>query len=168
MTSSTTTMTSVARRALVLQRELHLASDRRVHACNTAQSCQRVHFVWPDPTQPISWLTQPNPTHYKWENLDPTRPNPTQPMGQPNPWTTLTQPTCTRIWKVATVMAANGRIAAAQIITSYSPAGNATVHSRPIHASFWSRESFTLCGTVKWVLAYGLSNNNNSGGGCGW
>jgi len=25
------------------------------------QNCPRVHFVWPDPTQPISWLTQPNP-----------------------------------------------------------------------------------------------------------
>jgi len=23
------------------------------------QSCPWVHFVWPDPTQPISWLTQP-------------------------------------------------------------------------------------------------------------
>jgi len=32
--------------------------------------------AWPDPTQPISWLTQPNPTHYKWKNLDPIRPNP--------------------------------------------------------------------------------------------
>jgi len=25
------------------------------------QSCPWVHCVWPDPTQPISWLTQPNP-----------------------------------------------------------------------------------------------------------
>jgi len=39
------------------------------------QSCPWVHFVWPDPTQPISWLTQPNSTHYKWKKLDPTRPN---------------------------------------------------------------------------------------------
>ena len=28
-----------------------------------------------DPTQPISWLTQPNTTHYKWKNLDPTQPS---------------------------------------------------------------------------------------------
>ena len=42
------------------------------------QSCPWVHFVLPDPTQPISWLTQPNPTHYQWKNLDPTRPNPIQ------------------------------------------------------------------------------------------
>ena len=34
-----------------------------------------VHFVWPDPTPPISWLTQRNPTHYKWKNLDPIQPN---------------------------------------------------------------------------------------------
>ena len=38
-------------------------------------SCPWVHFVWPDPTQPISWPTQPNPTHYKWKTLDATRPN---------------------------------------------------------------------------------------------
>ena len=30
----------------------------------SAQSCPWVHFVWP------------NPTHYKWKKLDPTRPNP--------------------------------------------------------------------------------------------
>jgi len=35
-------------------------------------------LVWLDPTQPISWLTQPNPTHCKWENLYPTRNNPIQ------------------------------------------------------------------------------------------
>ena len=45
---------------------------------HTYQSCPWVHFVWPDPTQPISWLTQPNPTHYKWKTLDPTRLNPIQ------------------------------------------------------------------------------------------
>ena len=106
--------------------------------CN--QRCPWVHFMWPDPTQPVSWLTQPNttnkgayglvvtyfihrtylvllvnealtylcslliiihilvlllqwtkpnPTHQKLKNFDPTRPNTTQPMGQPNPWTTL-------------------------------------------------------------------------------
>ena len=43
-----------------------------------SQSCPWVHFVSPDPTQPISWLTQPDPTHYKWKNLDPTRPNAVQ------------------------------------------------------------------------------------------
>jgi len=26
------------------------------------QSCPWVHFMWPNPTQPIDWLTQPNPT----------------------------------------------------------------------------------------------------------
>jgi len=35
--------------------------------------------------------TKPNPTNQKLKNLDPTRPNPTQPMGQPNPWTTLSK-----------------------------------------------------------------------------
>ena len=35
--------------------------------------------------------TQPNPTHRKLKNLDPTRPNPTQPMDWPNPWTTLSE-----------------------------------------------------------------------------
>jgi len=39
------------------------------------KSCPWIHFVRPDRTQPISWLTQPNPTHYKWNNLDPTRPD---------------------------------------------------------------------------------------------
>jgi len=39
------------------------------------QSCPWIHFVWTDPTQPISWLTQPDPT-------------------QPNPWTTLLCPDC--------------------------------------------------------------------------
>jgi len=42
------------------------------------QSCLWVYFVWSDPTQPISWLNQPNPTHYKPENLDPCWPNPIQ------------------------------------------------------------------------------------------
>jgi len=30
-----------------------------------------------------------DPTHEKLKNVDPTRTNPTQPMGQPNLWTTL-------------------------------------------------------------------------------
>jgi len=37
----------------------------------------------------LSYWTQPNPTHQKLKNLDPTKSNPTQPMGQPNPWITL-------------------------------------------------------------------------------
>ena len=41
-----------------------------------SQSCPWDHFVWPDPTQHISWLTQPNPLQV--ENLDPIRPNPIQ------------------------------------------------------------------------------------------
>jgi len=45
-----------------------------VRVSKIEQSCPWVHFVWPDPTRLISWLTQPNPT---------------QPMGQANPWTTL-------------------------------------------------------------------------------
>jgi len=31
----------------------------------------------------------PNATNQKLKNLDPTLPNPTKPMGQPNPWTTM-------------------------------------------------------------------------------
>ena len=27
----------------------------------SSQSCPWVHFGWSDPTQPVSWLTQPNP-----------------------------------------------------------------------------------------------------------
>jgi len=38
-----------------------------------AHSCPLVHFVRPDPTQPI------NQTSYKWKDLAPTRPNPIQP-----------------------------------------------------------------------------------------
>jgi len=30
-----------------------------------------------DPIQPNPSADWPNPIHYKWENLDPTRPNPT-------------------------------------------------------------------------------------------
>jgi len=42
-----------------------------------AQRCRVVHgSILCDPTQPISWLTQPSPTHYNWKNLDPIRPNP--------------------------------------------------------------------------------------------
>jgi len=65
------------------------------------QSCPWVHFMWPNPTQPIDWLThrhvcvcvcvcvcdvqyglhaltQLNTTQLKFKNLDPTQPNPTQ------------------------------------------------------------------------------------------
>ena len=31
-----------------------------------------------------------------------------------------------------------------------------------------STQPSALCGTVKWASAYGLSNNNNGDGGCGW
>ena len=31
-----------------------------------------------NPTHQLTDPTQPNPTHYKWNNLDPTRPNPIQ------------------------------------------------------------------------------------------
>jgi len=37
------------------------------------QSCPRVYFVWPDPTQPVSWLTQPKPLQ-----LEKFGPNPIQ------------------------------------------------------------------------------------------
>jgi len=43
------------------------------------QSCPWVHFVWPNPTQPISWLTQPNPLQVEKIGPNPTQPNPTQP-----------------------------------------------------------------------------------------
>jgi len=42
-----------------------------------AQSCPRVHFVWPNPTQPISWLTQPNPLQLEKFGRNPTQPNTT-------------------------------------------------------------------------------------------
>ena len=45
-----------------------------VYGCVPAfQSCPRVYFVWPDPTQPVSWLTQPNPLQ-----LEKFGPNPIQ------------------------------------------------------------------------------------------
>ena len=31
-----------------------------------------------------------------------------------------------------------------------------------------STQPYTVCGTVKCVSAYGLSDNDNSDGGCGW
>jgi len=40
-----------------------------------AVSCPWVHFVWPDPTQPSSWLTQPNPLHVEKFGPDPTQTN---------------------------------------------------------------------------------------------
>ena len=56
---------------------IQIAIPRQATVTNhVSQSCPRVHFVWLDPTQPINWLTQPNPTH-KWENLDTTQPNTT-------------------------------------------------------------------------------------------
>jgi len=35
-------------------------------------------------------------------------------------------------------------------------------------APLGSTQPSTLCGMVEWVSAYGLSNNNNGDGGCGW
>jgi len=52
------------------------------------QSCPWVHFVWPDQTQPIIWLTQPNPTHYTWKKFGP---KPTQPTTT-NKFNCLVQP----------------------------------------------------------------------------
>jgi len=40
----------------------------------SSQSCRWVHFLWRDPTRPIIWLTQPNPTQCKSKNLDPAQP----------------------------------------------------------------------------------------------
>jgi len=42
----------------------------------------------------LSYSTQLNPSHGKLQNLDPTRPNPTQPAGRPNPWATLEPQLC--------------------------------------------------------------------------
>jgi len=39
--------------------ECYMCSVRCVMAL---QSCPWVHFMWPNPTQPIDWLTQPKPT----------------------------------------------------------------------------------------------------------
>ena len=55
-----------------------MSTATTVSVADPAHSCPWVHFMWPDPTRPISWLTQPNSTHYKWKNLDPTRSNPIQ------------------------------------------------------------------------------------------
>ena len=41
------------------------------------QSCPWVHFVWPNPTQPTSWLTQPNPLQVEKFGPNPTQPNTT-------------------------------------------------------------------------------------------
>ena len=50
-------------------RWLKYTSQGRVRSHPTAagevrQSCPCVSLVWPDPTQPISWLAQPDPTQY--------------------------------------------------------------------------------------------------------
>jgi len=57
--------------------ERHRVIYRVVTAVHDEQTqrCPRVHFVWPDQTQPISWLTQPN---------------------QPNPWV---NPTHGQLWR---------------------------------------------------------------------
>ena len=41
------------------------------------RSCPWVHFVWPNPIQPISWLTQPNPLKAEKFGLNLTQPNTT-------------------------------------------------------------------------------------------
>ena len=44
----------------------------------TDQSCPCVHFVWPNPTQPINWLTQHNPTQPTTSGKIWTHPDPNQ------------------------------------------------------------------------------------------
>ena len=39
---------------------------------------------------------------------------------------------------------------------------------RTFTAVLKSTHPSTVRGTVKWISAYGLSNNNNGDGGCGW
>ena len=48
-------------------------------------------------------MTQPNPLKTQISDPFPTQPNPTQPAGQPNPWTTLRRTTkfdvVTHMWR---------------------------------------------------------------------
>jgi len=49
---------------------------QRTLVMSLSQSCAWVHSVWPDPTQPISWLTQPtNPIQVEKFGPNPTHPN---------------------------------------------------------------------------------------------
>jgi len=47
-------------------------------AKSNSECCSRVRYPWSDPTQPINGVTQYDPTHRKFKNLDPARPNLTQ------------------------------------------------------------------------------------------
>ena len=53
----------------------YIDTERELRSENRSES-SRVHFMWPDPTQPISWLTQPNPLYTSgkiWTQPDPTQ-----------------------------------------------------------------------------------------------
>jgi len=59
------------------------------------QSCPGFHFRWHDPTQPINWVTQPNPST-EWPNQTHQLSDPTKPINwvtQPNPSTEWPNPT---------------------------------------------------------------------------
>jgi len=56
-------------------RPAHTEKPRADSHC--IQSCPSVHSVWPDPTQPISWLAQPNPLQVEKFGPNPTRPTTT-------------------------------------------------------------------------------------------
>ena len=68
-------------RSWVYSRMPNLALTYGEHRSHPNQSCPWVHFVWPDSTQPISWLTQPttqpNSLQLKKCGPNPTRPNTT-------------------------------------------------------------------------------------------
>jgi len=58
---------------------------RRLDNCENVADCENVEArvvhgsILCDPIQPNTSADWPNPTHYKWKNLDQTRPNPIQP-----------------------------------------------------------------------------------------
>jgi len=41
---------------------LRVSGNLNIVSQDSQQSFPSVHFMWPNPTQPIDWLTQPNPT----------------------------------------------------------------------------------------------------------
>jgi len=47
-----------------------MAFPKKNKSDSSAQSCPRVEFLQPNPTQPNKGLTQPNPTHRKVKTLD--------------------------------------------------------------------------------------------------
>jgi len=63
----------VAKRHCTLSSGFHQPTT----TADLTQSCPWVHFVWPDPTQQISWLTQPNPLQVEKFGPNPTQPNTT-------------------------------------------------------------------------------------------